>query len=79
MKIYSVFPSQEEQCTTTVKSAIQQAFGFNFVGKNYIADEAQRPSGLLSELKRFVSTSKQHYDEFSIETIIKKESANYVP
>lgn len=71
--MYSVFPWQGEQCTTTVKSAIQQAFPFEYFGKNknYIPDGTQRPSVLLNELRRFASTSKQHYDEHSTETIIK--------
>lgn len=81
LKVYSVFPWTGEQCTTAVKTAIQQAFPFEYIGdnKNYISDDTQRPSGLLNELKMFVSTSRQHLDEPAKETVIKKESTNYVP
>lgn len=81
LKIYSVYPWTGEQCTTTVKTAIQQAFPFEYAGdnKNYISDDTQKPSGLLSELKMFVSTSKQHFDEAAKETIIKNESIDFIP
>lgn len=51
LKIYSVFPWTGEQCTTTVKTAIQEAFPW-YSKVNYIADETQKPSGLLFELKK---------------------------
>lgn len=81
LKIYSVFPWTGEQCTTTVKTAIQQAFPFEYFGdsKNYIPDETQKPSGLLNDLKKFVSTSKQHLGKKSVVTIIKQEANNWIP
>ena len=79
LKIYSVFPWTGEQCTTTVKTAIQEAFPLKKLGPsvNYIFDDTQKPSGLLSELKKFISTSKQHYDEKAKITILKQEDADW--
>lgn len=81
LKVYSVFPWTGEQCTTTVKAAIQEAFPFGYLGgnKNWIADITQRPAGLLSELKKFKSTSKQNKDKDAIVKIIKKESIDFAP
>lgn len=81
LKVYSVFPWTGEQCTTTVKTAIQEAFPLKFLGnsKNYISDDTQKPSGLLAELKKFVSTSKAHYNEPAKEAIIKNEAADFEP
>ncbi len=78
LKVYSVFPWTGEQCTTTVKTAIQEAFPFK-LGKmiNHISDETQTPSGLLFELKKFISSSKQHYGQPVKVTVIKEEAADF--
>lgn len=80
LKIYSVYPWTGEQCTTTVKTAIQEAYPF-ILGKNInkISDETQKPSGLLFELKKFISSSKQHFNIPAKEIIIKNESIDFVP
>ncbi len=80
LKVYSVFPWTGEQCTTAVKTAIQEGYPFH-LGKeiNRISDETQRPSGLLSELKKFISSSKQHFNEPATNTIIKPEEKTFVP
>ncbi|MCV9926912.1 hypothetical protein OIU83_04585 [Flavobacterium sp. LS1R49] len=44
LKVYSVFPWTGEQCTTTVKTAIQEAFSKSF-GTSYISDVTQTPKG----------------------------------
>ncbi|WP_136667924.1 hypothetical protein [Flavobacterium sp. H122] len=79
LKVYSVFPWTVEQCTTTVKSAIQEAFSFKIIGNNinYISDDTQKPSGLLSELTKFISTSKVHFGEKAKITILKQEDINW--
>lgn len=79
LKVYSVFPWTGEQCTTTVKTAIQQAFPLKMFGPsvNYIMDETQKPSGLLSELKKFISTSRQNKGKSAIVKVIKKQSVDY--
>ncbi|RYD96846.1 MAG: hypothetical protein EOP54_12660 [Sphingobacteriales bacterium] len=81
LKVYSVYPWTGEQCTTTVKTAIQQAFPLEFLGnsKNYISDDTQKPSGLLAELKKFVGTSKEHYNEPATGIIIKNEAVDFKP
>lgn len=60
LKIYSAHPWKGEQCTTTVKTAIQEAFSFNIIRGNNIPDTTQKPSGLLEDLRAFTSTSKEH-------------------
>jgi hypothetical protein len=79
LKLYSVWPWTGEQCTTTVKTAIQEAFPASFTTNtiNIISDDTQKPSGLLSELNKFISTSKKQYGEKAIITIIKQEDANW--
>lgn len=80
LKIYSVKPWTGEQCTTAVKSAIQEAFPLEItkiIGGNWIPDSTQMPSGLLEDLKTFISTSKQNYGQTSIHKIIKKEAIDY--
>ena len=80
LKIYSVYPWTGEQCTTTVKTAIQQAFPFDItkpVMGNYIPDTTQTPKGLLEDLKSFVSTSKKHAGQLSTITVIKQESSDW--
>lgn len=80
LKIYSVYPWTGEQCTTTVKTAIQQAFPFDItkpVMGNYIPDTTQTPRGLLEDLKSFVSTSKKHAGQLSTITVIKQESSDW--
>lgn len=44
LKVYSVFPWTGEQCTTTVKAAIQEAFPFKRIESNinYISDDTQK-------------------------------------
>lgn len=74
MKIYSVLPWTGEQCTITVKTAIQQAFPFKVGGENWIPDATQAPEGLLEDLKSFISTSKQHKDILAKDEIIKKKN-----
>lgn len=76
LKIYSVFPWTGEQCTTTVKTAIQQAFPF-IKGENWIPDATQTPNGLLQDLQSFVSTSKQNKNKIAKMTIIKNEDINW--
>lgn len=80
LKIYSVFPWTGEQCTTAVKTAIQDGYPFKF-GKviNQISDDTQRPAGLLSELKKFVSSSKQHFNNPANNIILKPEEKTFVP
>ncbi|KFF74477.1 hypothetical protein HX13_10040 [Chryseobacterium sp. P1-3] len=80
LKVYSVWPWAGEQCTTAVKTAIQQAFPFNITKplmSNYIPDTTQMPSGLLEDLKSFISTSRQHSNQFAKQNIIKNESKNF--
>lgn len=81
LKVYSVWSWTGEQCTTTVKTAIQEAFPFNYLGQNinYISDDTQKPSGLLSELKKFVSTSKQSKGTKAQIKVIKAESVDFKP
>jgi hypothetical protein len=40
-------------------------------------DDTQKPSGLLSELSKFISSSKQHFGEKAKITILKQEDANW--
>lgn len=79
MKVYSVFPWKGEQCTTAVKSAIQDAFPLQYLGNsiNYIPDDTQKPSGLLLELKKIISTSRKHAKQPAKESILKTESKNF--
>ncbi|HEX8576535.1 MAG TPA: hypothetical protein VF677_09605 [Flavobacterium sp.] len=78
LKIYSVYPETGEQCTTTVKTAIQEGYPLIY-GKviNRLSDVTQRPVGLLQELRKFVSSSKQHFNEPASVNIIKPESTDY--
>ncbi|EGD33026.1 hypothetical protein [Capnocytophaga sp. oral taxon 338] len=78
LKIYSVYPWKGEQCTTTVKTAIQEAFPF-YKGINWIGKTTQKPSGLLNDLKNFISTSKQHKNEKVRITKIKEEANDWQP
>ena len=76
LKVYSVLPWTGEQCTTTVKLAIHEAFPY--IGlKNTLAKATQRPAGLLSDLKKFISTSKEHSGKLAKQTIIKQEAIDY--
>lgn len=80
LRLYSVYPWRGEQCTTAVKTAIQEAFPFNItkpIMSNYIPDTTQMPNGLLEDLKSFISTSKQHAGQFAKQTIVKPESKNF--
>lgn len=71
LKVYSAFPWTGEQCTTTVKSALQ-AGGIN------IPDETQKPSGILQDFKTLtLRTSFKHKYEIPKITIIKKESTDW--
>ncbi|MCL8538171.1 hypothetical protein M9991_14975 [Chryseobacterium gallinarum] len=82
LKVYSVWPWTGEQCTTAVKTAIQEAFSLdiiNPIGSNYITDTTQTPKGLLEEIRKFISTSKQHSNELAKEEIIKEESQDFKP
>lgn len=72
LKIYSVWPWKGEQCTTAVKTALQE-------GGIYMPDETQKPSGILFDLKNVFSTSKDHFLEPSKEVIIKHESVDWQP
>lgn len=78
LKVYSVWPWTGEQCTTAVKTAIQEGYPLVY-GKviNRLPDITQRPEGLLSDLKTFVSSSKQHFNQPSVDTIIKPEATDY--
>src|SRR6218665_836812 len=75
LKRYSVFPCKGEQCTTTVKSAIQMAFPSFFT--NWIPDTTQKPQGLLEDLQSFTSTSKEHEGQLVKITVIKAEAIDY--
>ncbi|MHC0447677.1 hypothetical protein ACWA1F_19870 [Flavobacterium sp. 3-218] len=77
LKIYSVYPWTGEQCTTTVKTAIHQAFPSNMFERNYIPNSTQKPSGLLEDLQSFVSTSKEHAGQLSNITVIKAEALDW--
>ncbi|QIY89856.1 hypothetical protein FOB44_03925 [Chryseobacterium gallinarum] len=77
LKVYSVFPWTGEQCTTAVKSAIQNAFSFKIGGVNWIPDTTQTPKGLLEDLYAFISTSKQHSGQLATITIIKNEDIDW--
>lgn len=81
LKLYSALPWEGEQCTTAVKTAIQEAFPLEYFGtsKNYISDDTQKPSGLLNELKKIKSTSKDHLNESAIITIVKNEALDFPP
>lgn len=73
LKVYSVYPWTGEQCTTTVKTALQH-------GGIIIPDETQKPSGILKDLKNLVkSTSSKHFNERPIISTIKAESVNWNP
>lgn len=62
-----------EQCTTAVKIAINEGFDYSAISK-----ETQKPSGLLTELKHFVtSTSSQHKGESTKISIIKEEALDW--
>ena len=78
LKIYSVYPWKGEQCTTTVKTAIQEAFPFH-KEINWIGDIIQAPDGLLNQLKSFISTSRQHKNERVKITKIKEEANDWQP
>ena len=76
LKVYSVLPWTSEQCTTTVKLAIHEAFPY--IGlKNTLAIATQRPAGLLSDLKKFISTSKENSGKLAKQIIIKQEAIDY--
>ncbi|WP_163400359.1 hypothetical protein [Flavobacterium fluviatile] len=77
LKIYSAYPWRGEQCTTTVKTAIQQAFPFNIIRGNNIPDTTQKPSGLLEDLRAFTSTSKEHLGQLAKVSVIKKEAIDF--
>lgn len=68
-----------EQCTTTVKTAIQSAYPLTILkdAKNQIKDDIQAPESLLKELKYFVSTSKKHFNKPAKISIIKHESKDF--
>lgn len=76
LKLYSVWPWKGEQCTTTVKTAIQEAFPFS-KGVNWIGDAIQAPDGLLNQLRHFVSTSRQHKNKPATINIIKQEAQDF--
>ena len=79
LKLYSVYPWTGEQCTTAVKTAIQEAYPFRF-GKNInrIQDDTQKPSGLLAELRKFKSSSKQNFGKQVKIKVIKNEATNFI-
>lgn len=73
LKIYSVFPWTGEQCTTTVKTALQEG-GIN------IPDMTQKPVGILQDFETIIlSTSIKHKGEKPKITIIKNESVDFKP
>jgi len=78
LKIYSVYPWKGEQCTTTVKTAIQEAFPI-YKGINWIGDIIQAPDELLNQLESFISTSRQHKNERVKITKIKEEANDWQP
>lgn len=70
---YSVFPWTGEQCTTTVKTALQEG-GIN------IPDMTQKPVGILQDFKTLVlSTSIKHKGKKPVITVIKPESKGWTP
>lgn len=77
LKIYSVYTWTGEQCTTTVKTAIHQAFDPSIFKRNYIPDTTQTPKGLLEDLQAFESTSKQHTGQLAKITILKEEAIDW--
>lgn len=77
LKIYSAYPWRGEQCTTTVKTAIQEAFPFNLMRGNNIPDTTQKPSGLLEDLRAFISTSKEHSGQLAKVSVIKQEAIDF--
>jgi len=82
LKVYSVKPWTGEQCTTAVKTAIQEAFPLDITKplmNNYIPDTTQTPKGLLEDLKSFISTSKQHTGQHAVITVIKEEATDWTP
>ncbi|MBI9059801.1 MAG: hypothetical protein JEZ01_18700 [Labilibaculum sp.] len=73
LKRYSVFPWTGEQCTTTVKTALQ-------VGGINIPEMTQKPIGILQDFKTHVfSTSSKHRNKKAIITVIKNESIDFKP
>ena len=73
LKAYSVYPWTGEQCTTTVKSALQ-------AGGILIPEITQKPIGMLNDMKYVVrSTSRKHFDEHATVIIIKPESSTWKP
>lgn len=72
LKVYSVWPWKGEQCTTAVKSSLQEG-GF------FIPDETQKPSGILADLKNIFSITKKHHLEPATEIIIKPGSSDWNP
>lgn len=77
---YSVWILLRKQCTTAVKTAIQEAYPFRF-GENInrIQDDTQKPSGLLAELRKFKSSSKQNFGKQVKIKVIKNEATNFIP
>ncbi|WP_288869258.1 hypothetical protein [uncultured Capnocytophaga sp.] len=78
LKIYSVYPWKGEQCTTTVKTAIQEAFPI-YKGINWIGDIIQAPDELLNQLESFISTSRQHKNQRVKIIKIKEEASDWQP
>ncbi|MBN2486492.1 MAG: hypothetical protein JXB34_11015 [Bacteroidales bacterium] len=73
LKAYSVYPWTGEQCTTTVKTALQ-------AGGIFIPDATQKPSGILSDIEIGVrSTTAKHLNEKPTITTIKPESIDWNP
>lgn len=73
LKVYSVFPWTGEQCTTTVKSALQE-------GGIRIPDKVQKPIKMLEILRsKITSTSVNHNGEVSSVKVIKNESIDWEP
>lgn len=73
LEIYSVYPWTGEQCTTTVKTALQE-------GGIPIPDVTQKPVGILSDFKNLVlNSSVKHRGEKATITVIKPESSDWKP
>lgn len=73
LKVYSVYPWTGEQCTTSVKTALQ-AGGVN------VPDVTQKPIGILKDFRNIIrSTSVKHRNEKAEISIIKSESKSWKP
>ena len=88
-KIYAVFQSispekrylllEEKKSSFAGFTQEKIAYPFRF-GKNInrIQDDTQKPSGLLAELRKFKSSSKQNFGKQVKIKVIKNEATNFI-